>query len=126
MATAKKSKDVSKITSPSSIPQGVHALSALGKQTEKIAYDFFLSDDPEVGLFEKIDRQQGLKQLAEAFKDGWTDQNIADTVLYIAKAEAEQKSFDIKNLTRWIQSHKNDPDAVKDCMSVLPPEQFNI
>jgi len=44
----------------------------------------------------------------------------------IAQAELEGRSYDIKNLTRWIQSHKNEPFAVKDCMTVLPPEQFNI
>ena len=123
---SKQNKNSAKSENLSSIPAGVHALSALGRKTEKVAYEFFIREDPTYGLFEKVDRQQGLRQLAESFSDGWTDENIAETIVFIAKAEIEGKSFDIKSLARWVQSHKNDPLAVKDCMTITPPEQFNI
>ncbi len=51
---------------------------------------------------------------------------VAETVHLIAKAEIEGRSYDVKNLIRWIQSHKNEPSAVNDCMIIVPPDQFNI
>ena len=121
-----KAKKETPKSAPSSIPQGAHALAAYGKKTEQIVYEFFIEDNPDSGLFASMDRQKGLQQLAEGFKEGWTDDQIAETVKIIAEAEIEGKTFDIKNLVRWIQSHKNEPAAVKDCMTVIPPEQFNI
>jgi len=122
---AKIKKELPKLF-PSSIPPGAHALAAYGKKTEQIVYEFFIEDNPTSGLFAALDRQKGLQKLSEAFKDGWSDDKVAETVQMIAQAELEGRSYDIKNLTRWIQSHKNEPFAVKDCMTVLPPEQFNI
>ena len=121
-----KTKKESIKTPPSSLPQGAHALAAYGKRTEQIVYQFFIDEDTGSGLFASMDRQKGLQQLAEAFKEGWTDDQIAETVKFIAEAEVTGRSYDIKNLVRWIQSHKNEPTAVKDCMTILPPEQFNI
>jgi serine/threonine protein kinase len=111
---------------PSSIPQGAHALSAYGPRTEKAVYEFFIDDNPTSGLFSALDRQKGLQQLAEAFKDRWTDEKVAETMVLIAKAELDGRSYDIKNLSKWIQSHTNEPSAVNDCMTIIPPEQFNI
>jgi serine/threonine protein kinase len=122
---SKSKKEAAKST-PSSIPQGAHALAAYGKRTEQIVYEFFIDESPDSGLFTSMDRQKGLQQLAEAFKEGWSDEHIAETVKFIAEAEVEGRTFDIKNLVRWIQSHKNEPTAVKDCMTIVPPEQFNI
>lgn len=111
---------------PSSIPPGAHALAAYGPNTEKVIYEFFIDDNPTSGLFSALDRQKGLQQLAESFKDGWTDEKVSETIMHIAKAEAEGRSYDIKNLSKWIQSHINEPSAVSDCMAIIPPEQFNI
>jgi serine/threonine protein kinase len=122
---AKGQKSLSK-TTPSSIPPGAHALAAYGPKTEQAVYEFFIDENPTSGLFSALDRQKGLQQLAEAFKDGWIDEKVSETIVHIAKAEAEGRSYDIKNLSKWIQSHINEPSAVNDCMAILPPEQFNI
>ncbi|HTB33101.1 MAG TPA: protein kinase [Bacteroidia bacterium] len=114
-----KNKKIEK--SQSELSDGGHSLSALGKKTAEIIKNRFIGN----ALFNIDDKE--LIDLADSFRSAkWTDENISELLQYVfdQKEFSEITSFSLLN--RWILSHPNEVDSIKDCMSVKPPKDFQI
>ena len=101
--------------------KGQHALSALGSNTAQTVNKFFSGN----GLFQKL-TDQDLIELSEAFKPKWTDEKSAELLVWIYEQQNIGKVIKITPLSRWILSHPNEVNSVKDCMSITPPKDFQI
>jgi serine/threonine protein kinase len=122
--TTRKTSQPAKDTGATSIPSGAHALAAIGPVTEGVVNRLFAGSNE---LFNRVDQGE-LKKLASALeKDrGWTDQEAARVVSKYAEDVDTGRSFDVSAIARWALAHPNNSSAVFDCMSVAPPEGFNI
>ena len=118
-----KTKGRSKPSLVYSLPGGAHSLASLGSETEKVIQKYFKKNE-ERHLFEAYD-QEMLKKLAESL-DGWKDAEAAKVVEEFAKSVNNAKNIEVSSLFRWVLSHKNDFNAVLDCMSVEPPNEISI
>src|SRR5262245_48482369 len=94
---------------------GTHALARIGSETEKVVRKWLKSCEP-FNLFRKQE-DEDLTRLAEAFLPGWTDAEAAKVVEAFAKRTSERgEEVDLGSLSRWIRLHRNDSEAVHDCL----------
>lgn len=106
-----------------SYPSAAHALSAKGPISDAVVRELLASKTGGT-LFGRVD-EQDLKKLAQAF-GGWTDEQSALIIREYADALATSREVDVSALCRWVLSHSDDAAAVRDCMSVDPPDGVSI
>jgi serine/threonine protein kinase len=109
------SKEIDKLSN------GGHALSSLGTKTAEVVRNFFAGE----GLFKKINDKE-LIELAHAFELKWSDENIAELLVFVNEQQELGVQINMKTLCRWILSHPNEVNSVKDCMDIIPPKDFQI
>ncbi|MBI4823703.1 MAG: hypothetical protein HY805_05680 [Nitrospirae bacterium] len=106
------------------LPGPAHSISAIGPKAEAVILDFYQShiDSP---LF-KVDHQDSLTKLAKAFGEQWNDEEATIVIKKYLEAVEKAEKIDITALSQWVLAHPNDARAVLNCMSIEPPQGFDI
>ena len=107
-----------------SMPQGIHSLCAIGKKCEEAARKI-LADSSAGPLFRKISNED-YSQLAKAFESDWWDEEACKVLQLYAEELKKRDDITMNNLCRWILSHPNNSDAVRECLSTEPPDGIDI
>lgn len=76
-------------------------------------------------LFTKNPRENPFQILSESLRD-WPDEEAARVLTAILARLQRSAAVDFVELKRWIRAHKNDAQAVVDCLEADPPEEITI
>ncbi|HEY0019315.1 MAG TPA: protein kinase [Longimicrobium sp.] len=104
------------------IPPSARALTALGDKTTK-AVDRLFHGGQQTLIPRDI---PDLKELSEALRSEWTDEEAATLVSDITHRVTHRIPFDVAKVSRWAMAHPNNAAAVADCMRVNPPPEIDI
>ena len=105
-------------------PLGGYAIAALDEECKAVV-DKHLSVDDSPTLFSKV-ADDDLKQIASALEKWEIHKRRAEFVDELLGSIAAGRTHDPASVCRWILSHCDDPDAVRDCLELEPPDHVAV
>jgi len=115
-------KSSQKIEKSEALSPYAQILSAIGPKTADATKQLAQALD-SVTLFRPEDL---FTPMAEVMKDGWSDEGSALVIQAVKDRITSGAAIDPVALTRWIRVHKDDPNGVRDCLAVDPPDGVDI
>jgi serine/threonine protein kinase len=120
---AKKKNPVGESTVPD-LSGHAKLLSEIGPKTAAVTMQ--LNDGfAKTSLFTKNPRESPFQILSESLRD-WPDEEAACVLTAILARLQRSATIEFVELKRWIRAHKNDAQAVVDCLEADPPEEITI
>ncbi len=118
-------------THPNDLSAAGHAIAAIGPACSALMHEPAVIEWASAGLFE-VEEQAGLRRLAAALDPSdqpagrWSDDKAAQVVRLYIDERRQTGAVDIEDLARWVCVHVDDVEAVRDCVTLDPPQQIKI
>jgi serine/threonine protein kinase len=104
---------------------GMHKLAGVGVHTNTILTRLIESE----AAFRRLDKlgDESLLALASELSLSWSDEHAAEFLDKLDKTlQASGAEVVGADLCRWVRAHTNDPDAVVECASLVPPDDVTV
>ncbi|AWM39139.1 hypothetical protein C1280_20555 [Gemmata obscuriglobus] len=114
----------------SSFTTGQHKMAGLGEKTKSVL-ESLLDESARIDdTFHPLAKlsDEDWAAMATALDHPWTDENAASLLSKLIEqlSNGPQSPIDCNFIVKFIRAHQNDPDAVIDCINLIPPEGFTI